>query len=123
MVTDTRDTQSPRLSGLAHKLVEKGLLDIQKAAELRRTAAREGQSFVAQAVASGAVTSRAVAETAAEAFALPLLDLRALDMARAPLHTITDKLIRKHGMLPIMQRGRRLVVAVADPTDDQALRE
>lgn len=123
MPTDTRDTPAPRLSGLARKLVEKGLLDARKAAELRRTAAREGHSFVAQVVESGALGSREVAEVAAETFALPLLDLRALDINHAPLNIITDKLIRKHGILPIMQRGRRLVVAVADPTDDLALRE
>src|SRR5699024_8113478 len=46
-----------------------------------------------------------------------------VDLDNAPLKVITAKLIRKHGILPIFQRGRRLTVAVSDPTDQQSLNE
>src|SRR5699024_1013040 len=79
--------------------------------------------FVAYAVEKQAVSARQIAQIAAEEFSMPLLDLRAVDLHNAPLKAITESLIRKHGVLPIFQRGRRLTVAVADPTNQQPLHE
>lgn len=120
-VTDPH--QLATLPGLARKLVEQNLLDAHTASELRRDAVREGKPFVAYVVEKEAVSARAVAQVAAQEFAMPLVDLRAVDMANAPIKVITENLIRKHGILPIFQRGRRLAVAVADPSNQQPLHE
>lgn len=123
MGPNTDQNQPTSLAGLARKLVDCELLDVHTASKLLRGAARDGRSFVAHTVENGALSARQIAATAAQEYALPLLDLRAVDLNRAPLKSITKQLICKHGILPIFQRDRRLTVAVADPTDQQALRE
>ncbi len=114
---------TPALGGLGRQLVEDGLIEHEKALEIQREASREGESFVARVVSSGALSAAVLAKAACEEFSMPLLDLRAIDLGQAPIKVVSEPLIRKHGVLPIFQRGRNLFVAVADPTDLQALDE
>ncbi len=60
---------------------------------------------------------------AARAFGLPVMDLAAFDVEAGATDLIEEALIRKHRVLPLLRRGRRLHVAVADPTDLRALDE
>jgi len=120
----TRSTaHNVTLGGLARQLVDDGLIDGDKALEIQRGAQRDGDSFVARVVASGTLSAAVLAKAACEEFSIPLLDLRAIDLSSAPIKAVSESLIRKHGMLPILQRPRDLFVAVADPTDLQALDE
>ncbi|GAB3685939.1 type IV-A pilus assembly ATPase PilB [Salinisphaera aquimarina] len=123
MATTRGNVGTPVLGGLARQLVEDGLIDADKALDIQREAVRDGESFVAQVVARGALSAAVLAKAACEEFSMPLLDLRAVDLAQAPIKAVSESLIRKHGVLPIFQRGRNLFVAVADPTDLAALDE
>lgn len=123
MATSTKKASSRALGGLARQLVEDGLIDTDKALAIQEDAHRDGDSFVARVVASGALPAAVLAKAACEEFSMPLLDLRAVDINQAPLKKVPENLIRKHGILPLYQRGRSLFVAVADPTNLQALDE
>ncbi len=123
MAINKKQTAAPPLGGLARQLVEDGLLDSAKASELQREAISEGQSFVSRVVESGALSAAVLAKAASEEFSMPLLDLRAVNIEHAPVKEVSEGLIRKHGMLPIFKRGRRMYVAVSDPTNLQALDE
>ena len=64
-------------------------------------------------------------ETLAKArdFGVPVLDLGAFDLAASASAAVDQALAGKHGVLPLVRRGRRLHVALADPGDVRALDE
>jgi len=123
MATTPKKTASRTLGGLARQLVEDGLISADKARAIQDEAQRDDESFVARVVASGTLPAAVLAKAACEEFSMPLLDLRAVDIEKAPLKKVPENLIRRHGILPLYQRGRNLFVAVADPTNLQALDE
>jgi type IV pilus assembly protein PilB len=48
---------------------------------------------------------------------VPLLDLDAAQMDLDVVRMVSDKLLQKHHIIPLMKRGRRLFVAISDPTN------
>ena len=68
-------------------------------------------------------TSIDVANSAAEEFGTPLLDLTALDPESIPKNMIDEKVVRANHAIPIFHRGNRLFVAVSDPTNRKGLEE
>ena len=74
----------------------------------------------------GAGPSRSPAEgsppAATEAaFDLPRVDLAAFDLASVPTHLVNEELVRRHAALPLVKRGTRLFVAIADAGNREAL--
>ena len=113
----------PPLAGLAACLVREGLISEARAQGALAEAVRRGRSLVQHLVEEKILDSRRIAQTTCEELGVPLLDLEALDLSRLPLDLINEKLVRKHRALPIHRRGNRLFVALADPTNHQALDE
>jgi len=46
-----------------------------------------------------------------------------MNLSQIPLQLVEQELIEKHNVLPLWKRGQKLYLAVADPTDSQALRD
>jgi len=114
---------APTLSGLARKLVSRGLLSPQQAQQALDEAAAKNISFVAKLVADQWMDPYAIAETGAYEFGVPLFDITAVDMDMLATGLVDEKLVRKHQVLPLFKRGTHLYVAVADPSHLQALDE
>ncbi len=85
----------------------------------------EGKSanLVPHLVANRMGDPRQIAVAAAHEFGVPLLDLDAVDLDLDVVKLVDEKLLLKHRILPILQRGKRLFIAVCDPTNLQALDE
>ncbi|MGC9008839.1 MAG: type IV-A pilus assembly ATPase PilB [Halothiobacillaceae bacterium] len=115
--------QAPQLTGLPRQLVQAGILSEQAAASAMAEAAKSKQSFLHVLAAEGKTDLARAAEIVALEFGLPLVDLEAFDPAQLPLQALKEDLLRKHKVLPLHQRGRKLFVAAADPTQQQALDE
>ena len=115
-------TQGP-LSGLPRRLVQDGV--VSEADLLTALAAIDGKSsnLVPHLVANRMGDPRQIAIAAAHEFGVPLLDLDAVDLDLDVVKLVDEKLILKHRILPILQRGKRLFIAVCDPTNLQALDE
>lgn len=111
------------LSGLARRLVNDGLLDQELARKALVQASKEKTPFVQHLVNNALLDSRTIARVASDEFGTPLFDLEALNRDAIPPKLINEKLIRKHHTLPLMRRGNRLFIALADPTDLHALDE
>ncbi len=111
------------LSGLARKLVLDGLLDEAAAQDHFQKAQQKKQPFVAYLVENKLVASAAIALSASQEFGAPLLDIGALDIDLEVVKSVKADLIKKHSALPIFKRGKRLYVALSDPTNLQALDE
>src|SRR6185437_979566 len=111
------------LGGLPQRLVQDGVVD--EAAMLEAmNAARERQvNIVTQLVSTGAANARDIAVAAANEFGVPLFDLDSVNLELDTVRLVSDKLLAKHRVLPIFRRGKRLFLAVADPTNLHAIDE
>ena len=109
------------LAGLPRRLVQDGLVSEDKLAEAFEAARKEQVPLVAQLVSDGLVEARAVAVAASHEFGVPLLDLDAVDLDLDVVRAVDQKLINKHRVLPLVKRGQRLFLAIADPTNLQAI--
>ena len=114
---------SVRLSGLARRLVSDGLLTEDNAQTAQSAAKEAKQAFVSYLVNHKILGSDDLASVASQEFGVPLFDIKAMNMELASTDLIQEKLIRQHNALPLYQRGKRLYVAVSDPTNLQALDE
>ena len=115
-------TQGP-LTGLPRRLVQDGV--VSEADLLAALNAIDGKSanLVPHLVANRMGDPRQIAIAAAHEFGVPLLDLDAVDLDLDVVKLVDEKLLLKHRILPILQRGKRLFLAVCDPTNLQALDE
>jgi type IV pilus assembly protein PilB len=115
-------TQGP-LTGLPRRLVQDGV--VSEADLMAALNAIEGKSanLVPHLVANRLGDARQIAIAAAHEFGVPLLDLDAVDLDLEVVKLVDEKLLLKHRILPILQRGKRLFLAVCDPTNLQALDE
>jgi type IV pilus assembly protein PilB len=108
------------LPGLGRALVSAGKLGQKAAEELYRKAQSGRTSFIAELTGSGAVSPSDLAHTMSTAFAAPLLDLDAIDVQRLPKGLLDAKICSDYRIVVLSKRNNRLMVATADPADQQA---
>ena len=111
------------LGGLPRRLVVDGYITEETAIKVAEEAKKEKIPFVSQLVKSKALDAKTIANAASQEFGVPVLDIGVLDLELAPVSLVDEKLITQHHALPIFKRGKRLYVAVSDPTNLQALDE
>ncbi|MCB1775548.1 MAG: Flp pilus assembly complex ATPase component TadA, partial [Gammaproteobacteria bacterium] len=112
-----------RLSGLARRLVQDGLLTEDQAQAATRAANEAGVPLVSFLVRDGRASALDVAIAASSEYGVPLFDLDVIDTELMPKGLVEEKLVRKHHALPLIKRGNRLFLAVSDPTNHQGLDE
>ncbi|MBB3047063.1 type IV pilus assembly protein PilB [Litorivivens lipolytica] len=115
--------QKISLNSLARRLVADGILSEEKALDATAAAQEEKISLANYLTSKDLVESVLIAKATAEEFGFPLLDLNAFDPTLAPRDIVDVKLLSKHKVLPLMKRGKRLFVAISDPTNLRALDE
>ena len=113
-------TPPTALAGLARALIAAGKLPVATAEDIARKAQVGNTSFVAQLIASGTVQAADLAHHIATIFAMPLLDLEAVDVNHLPKDVLDPKLCASYKVLPLAKRGNRLIMATADPTNKEA---
>ncbi len=112
-----------RLNGLALRLVSDGVLDEEPAHEAALEAKDTGIPFVSCIIAKGLADSDVIARAASEEFGSPLFDINAINTSVIPKGLVDTKLAIKHHTLPLFKRGKRLFIAVSDPTNLKAIDE
>ena len=78
-------------------------------------------TLVAYLIANELAEPRDVAIAASYEFGVPLLDLDFADIDLDAVRLVSEKILTKHRVLPLLKRGKRLFVAVSDPTNLQAV--
>jgi type IV pilus assembly protein PilB len=111
------------LGGLPQRLVQDGVVDEAAMLDAAQAARERKTNIVTQLVASGAAKARDIAVAASNEFGAPLLDLESVNVDLEIVRLVSDKLLAKHRVLPLFRRGRRLFLAVADPTSLAAFEE
>src|SRR5579863_956217 len=109
--------------GLPQRLVQDGVVEEAAMLEAVNAARERKTSVVTQLVASGAANARDIAVAASTEFGVPLFDLEAVNVDLDAVRLVNDKLLAKHRVLPLFRRGKRLFLAVADPTNLHAIDE
>ncbi len=112
-----------KLSGLAGRLVRDGLISEDDAQAALDESRKADLPLVSYLVQNRLLNASAIAHAAAEEFGLPLLDLDAMEPDPGVVQLVKEKLVRKHHVLPLFKRGKRLFVALADPANTEALAE
>ncbi len=108
------------LPGLGRALVAAGKLGQKSAEDLYKKSQSGRTSFIAELTGSGAVSASDLAHTMSVAFAAPLLDLDAIDLQRLPKGLLDTKICADYRIVVLSKRNNRLLVATADPADQQA---
>jgi type IV pilus assembly protein PilB len=115
-------TPRSALGGLPQRLVQDGV--VEEAAMMEAVAAtKDGSSIVTHLVKIGAANARDIAIAASSEFGVPLFDLDASNLDPETVRLVSEKLLTKHRVLPVFRRGKRLFLAVADPTNLHAIDE
>jgi len=109
------------LAGLARALVQHGELNELEAQSVAQAARAAHLAFVEQLVNSGVARAIKVAQFASATFGYPLFDLDAFEPAYLARGMIDTKLMQSHRVLPLYVRGKRLALAMSDPTDTEAI--
>ena len=108
------------LPGLGRALVLAGKLGQKAANDIFRKAESSRTSFIAELTGSGAVSAFDLAHIMSTSFAAPLLDLEAIDVQRLPKGLLDTKICLACRIVVLGKRNNRLIVATADPTDQEA---
>jgi type IV pilus assembly protein PilB len=114
------EPQGLALPGMARALVSAGKLGQKAAEDIYRKAQANRTSFMVQLTSSGAVSAYDLANTLSKAFAVPLLDLNAIDHHRLPKNLIDAKICQDFRLVVLSKRNNRLVAATSDPSDQEA---
>ncbi|WP_129640885.1 type IV-A pilus assembly ATPase PilB [Peristeroidobacter agariperforans] len=111
------------LQGLPQRLIQDGLVDEATMTQTLENLKESDTNLVSHLVSQGIADAKEIAIAASQEFGAPLLDLDAVQLDLDAVKLVSDKLLAKHRVLPLMKRGKRLFVAVSDPTNLHALDE
>ena len=111
------------LHGLPKRLVDDHLIEAQDLEAATSSAKTAKISLVQYLCEKKLVSDRAIGNSAAKEFGIPLYALEQHNTDTVPKDLIDNKLLKKHKVMPLVQRGNRLFIAIADPTDHRALNE
>src|SRR5210317_296080 len=109
------------LAGLPRRLVQDGIVSEAQLAEASDAAKKDKVPLVAYLVNEDVANARAIAVAASHEFGVPLLDLDAIELDVDCIRAVDQKMINKHRVLPLVKRGQRLFLGIADPTNLQAI--
>ncbi len=109
--------------GLPERLVQAGLMDEATVMEAIQGARDAHQNLVTYLVGRNLVDPRELATTAATLFGTPVMDLDAMVIDLEVVRLVPEKVLAKNRTLPLARRGRRLFVAISDPTNLHGLDE
>nr|WP_319565259.1 type IV-A pilus assembly ATPase PilB [uncultured Rhodoferax sp.] len=121
VIETTPPATSSNLPGLGRTLVMAGKLDQVVAQSLYAKSQTNRTSFIAELTGSGAVSAADLAHTMSLAFAAPLIDLAEVDPNRLPKGLLDNKICQAYRVVVLGKRQNRLIVATADPSDQQSI--
>ena len=108
------------LPGLGRALVQSGKLGQKAAEDIYRRAFSRKTSFIAELTGSGEVSAHDLAHIVSASYAVPLVDLDALDSQRLPKGLLDSKICLAYRVVVLGKRNNRLTIAAADLSDQTA---
>ncbi|MGD9772584.1 type IV-A pilus assembly ATPase PilB [Diaphorobacter sp.] len=118
--TTQKVAQPIALPGLARALMSVGKLSQDAAEEIYKKSQQARTHFIDELTASNAITPGDLAHTVSTIFGAPLVDLDAIDRQRLSQDLLDIKLCQALRVVALGKRNNRLIVATADPTNQEA---
>ena len=112
---------SRKPAGLAGRLIVEGLLDAEQASKAQAAAGDRRVPFVRYLVDEIKIDSHRLVQIASREFGAPRFDITAFDLESLPQGVVEPELVQQHHALPLYSRGKRLFIALSDPTNVAAL--
>lgn len=110
-------------SGLLRILAQQKIITDAQISAFESKAQADSRPIVAVVLQEKIITAQKLAHLLAHLFGCPLFDLSQFDQEKVDFSVITAEQSAKFLTVPLLQRGRRLTVAVADPSVLQALQK
>ncbi|MGB2217721.1 MAG: type IV-A pilus assembly ATPase PilB [Porticoccaceae bacterium] len=114
---------SPELHGLPKRLVDNNLIDASQLKAASRSAKTANISLVQHLCDQSLISDKALGNCIAAEFGMPIYALEHHNIGNIPKGLIDNKLLERHLIMPLFQRGNTVFVAIADPTDYRAIDE
>ncbi len=111
------------LQGLPQRLVIDGLVADSAMVDAIAAAKERRVGIVSYLVEHNMADAREIAIAASQEFGAPLLDLDSIQPDLDTVRIVSEKILRKHRVLPLVKRGKKLFIAISDPTNLHALDE
>jgi type IV pilus assembly protein PilB len=113
----------PGLTGIPRRLALEGVLTEADARQAVEDAARQKLPVASYLVENGMVDGLRMTQALSAEFGVPMLDTSAIDVTQLPIGELSEELIEKHMVLPLLRRGSRLFVGLKDPANPRVLEE
>jgi type IV pilus assembly protein PilB len=112
-----------RLQGMAQLLRQAQLLEKEQALQYQQLASSQKISLQQYLITNNILKAAVIALAVSDNYGLPLIDLDSIDPESIPLSLVSDKLIKRHFMVPLFNRGTQIYLATDDPSKHAALKE
>lgn len=112
----TSITSSIPLPGLARQLVVQGLLAKEAATQAVQKARTEKASLVSWLISSRLASAKDVAYAASLEYGLSMVDIDQVEIPPTVSTLLTQEQMQRLHLMPLFQRGKHLMVGLADPT-------
>lgn len=109
------------MSGLARALLQAGQITPQQADTIAKQATSEKIAFIDALLKSDILNASRLAAFCSQTFGYPLLDLAAFNSGNLPEKIIDAKLMQSQRVIALAKRGNKVLIAISDPTNSQAL--
>jgi len=110
-------------SHLVQQLQASGLLSAEILNTAAITALQQPMPLIHYLVQQNLIDSKQILALAAELFHLPIYELTHYNTEQLPAKYLSSPLIKQHYALPLYQQNGYLVLAVADPSEQQAIED
>ncbi len=111
------------LTGLPRRLVQENICTEEIVQKAMAAAKKEKTTLVGHLIDNRLADAQDVAQAACHEFGVPTLNLEALAVDVEVCKLVNQDLLDKHKVLPLVKRGKRIFIAVSDPTNLHALDE
>ena len=111
------------LNGTLKRLIASSLITEDDAIDAVQTSKKRRIPLFTYLVENDIAPSDELANISSEEYGVPLFDASVMDLRMSPLSLVEEKLIHKHNILPLFKRGKKLFIAISDPTNVTAIEE
>ena len=109
------------ITGITRRLVQDGALEESAARAAQAEAAKDKRPIQKYLIEKKLVNHQQLAAAFSLEFGLPLFDLSSMDLSQSLTGLIAEDLAHKQQVLPLQKHGGKVFVAIADPTNSDAL--
>ena len=117
------DDSKIMLNGTLKRLIATSIITKEDAIDAVKTSKKRRIPLFAYLVENNLAPSEKLANISSQEYGVPIFDASVMDLRLLPLALVEENLINKHKVLPLYKRGKKLFLAISDPTNVMAIEE